>query len=824
MRRLAVLFFAAAAVAPAYYHFVRYQSRTAPYAPVYDRFDVSSLPGRAVPFLISENGPSQLAAGDTTAAVISQIRAAARVWSSVETSELKLAFGGMYAPGTSMTGPWIEVEFTDELPPGIIAQGGPVTRLDPVQSSSGNTFVPISKSLLRLPRNLSTRTSSSERFFLTVVHEFGHTLGLQHSWTSGVMSTEITRATSKAKPLTSDDVAGLSVLYPTAGFSAQFGSISGRVTSAGSGVALASVVALAPNRPAISALTHPDGTYKIEGVPAGQYFVVAHPLPPSLSGEPLPVNLELPSDPLGKIVPNLVFDTVFYPGTSLPQQAVSVTNGEMLGGVDFSVNRRDKVNLYSAQTYSFLGQEAIKPATFTVGAQKGTMVFTGYGMTAPLAGLTLSLISAPETAGALRTYSSGYLQSDVALSPVSSEGPRHLLFSYGGESYLLPSGMTLMQRFAPSLTSVTANADRSLSLQGSSLGSTTQVWVDGVPAKVKAAQDGQLTVVPPPAPNGYRGVLVAFNTDGQSSVFVHGANSPAYTQEGESPSISLNTQSLPAGSESVVEITGTGGDFTAWPPIVGFGSSDVTVRRVWSPTADRALAVVAVSQAATPGPTTLTLVSGLMQTATPAGFQILPGSRTPYVAMSQLPATSLYPGLTVTLPLVNAPAVAATADISATIGDNPATVVSYFAGQLALQIPAGLAIGPAVVKIIITGVPLLPAVLHIDPQPPIVLLAQTVIGTAISAANPPRPGDTIQLVVSALNPNDPQAQIDAARVKVFSGTVEHGVQSVLPNPLVPGTHLVQFSISASSPSLTTLPVVVGIEGRSSSAYQLAYRP
>lgn len=824
MKRLALLFLATAALAPAYYHFVRYQSRTAPYVPIYDRFDVASLPNRTVPFLISENGPSQLAAGDTTAAVISQIRAAARVWSSVETSELKLAFGGLYAPGTSMAGPWIEVEFTDELPPGILAQGGPVTRLEPIQGTSGNTFVPISKSLLRLPRNLSARASWSERFFLTVVHEFGHTLGLQHSWASGAMSTEITRATSKARPLTSDDVAGISVLYPAAGFPASYGSISGRVSSAGSGVALASVVALAPNRPAISALTHPDGSYRIEGVPAGQYFVVAHPLPPSLAGEPTPVNLELPSDPGGKIVPNQLFDTTFYPGTSLPQQAVGVAEGEMIENVNFNVNRRDRINLYSAQTYSFLGQEAIKPATLTLGAQKGTMVFTGYGMTAPLAGLSMSLISAPETAGALRTYSSGYLQSDIALSPVSAEGARHLLFSYNGENYLLPSGLNVMQRTAPSLNSVTSNADRSLSLQGASLGSTTQIWVDGVVARVKTAQDGQLTVVPPPAPSGYRGVLAAFNTDGQSSLFVHGANSPAYTQEGEAPTTSLSTLALPAGSESVIEISGTGGDFTLWPPVVGFGSSDVVVRKIYSPGVDRALAVVAVSGAATPGATTLTVANGLVLSSTPGGFQILPNARTPYVAMSQLPATSIYPGLTVTLPVANAPVIAQLANISVTVGEKPAAVVSYLAGQLAVQIPTGLATGPAVVKITIEGLQVLPALLQIDPQPPIVLLAQTVIGTAIGPANPPRPGDTLQLVVSASSPSDSPAQPDVAHVKVSSGSLEHGVQSVLPNPAVPGTYLVQFSISLNSPNVTLLPLVVSIDGRSSSAFQLPYRP
>ena len=42
----------------------------------------------------------------------------------------------------------------------------------------------------------------------------------------------------------------------------------------GTGVNLASVVALWPSGTAISGMTRPDGTYRIEGVPPGQYFVL----------------------------------------------------------------------------------------------------------------------------------------------------------------------------------------------------------------------------------------------------------------------------------------------------------------------------------------------------------------------------------------------------------------------------------------------------------------------------------------------------------------------------------------------------------------------
>ena len=118
------------------------------------------------------------------------------------------------------------------MPPGILAQTKPTFPADltPIGLKE-TTFVPILRSRLQLRANLGTtglsQPSYADSFYLTLVHEFGHTLGLQHTLTSAMMSTSITRATKKGAPLAADDIAAFSALYPgstTRGVTRAFGS------------------------------------------------------------------------------------------------------------------------------------------------------------------------------------------------------------------------------------------------------------------------------------------------------------------------------------------------------------------------------------------------------------------------------------------------------------------------------------------------------------------------------------------------------------------------------------------------------------------------
>jgi hypothetical protein len=829
MKRLLLITLAAAMAivtptASAYYHFTRYLTNSSPYATVVDRFDLSNLPGGTVPYLISEAGPEKLAEGDSYAAVVSQIRGAAQVWGSVPTSNLRVAFGGLFVPDTAMNTPRIEVVFSGsyngvELPPGVVAMGGPVVRGDIVTDSSGLQFTPILRSLLVLPRDLSARPSWSERFFLTLVHEFGHTLGLQHTWTGAAMSTEVTRSTSKASPLAADDRAGISILYPQKSFSATTGTISGRVTLNGAGVHLATVVALSPKGDAISTMTLPDGTYTLRGVAPGFQYIYAQPAPPSLPGEPLPVNLELPTDGLNTMQPGPAFDTVFYPGTATPQSTVQVSAGTPIEGIDFAVSRRDRANVHSFQNYSFLGREAIKPATFVIGNVQGTMVFTGMGLysaAGAVPGLGMSVLNSPERVVNISPYSPSpiyYQQADFQLTPFSTEGPRHLILSLNNETHVQPSAVRLVQNSAPSLDAVAANPDRTVAVAGKQLSLATRFLFDGAPATIQSVTpEGVITLVPPVAPSGHRAVLTALNPDGQSSLMVHGAASPTYSYDPASaPVLGIQPSIFPAGAEFLVEVAGANTSFLPDPMRLGFGTSDVAVLAVYPTSATSALALVSVAGSANPGPLSLTAATGIQLATGPAIGQVQTGSLPVFVKASRLQPGSVYPGAVINVTIHNAPSVVTPSGMAVLFNEELGQVVAFQNGVATIQVPANLPVGPTRLRLWVNGQAAMPSVVWVSLAPPTLIGFQTALGSPITTTSPVKAGDSIQLL--AFGMTDSATPLSNLQVKAYSGEVEHQVLQVSASTAQPGVTLITLTLSAQSPADKPLGVRISVDGR-----------
>jgi hypothetical protein len=139
--RLLAAAIAFASISPAYYHFLHYPSRSV-FRAMPEKFDLNALPNRTLSYFISDGTGVTLDRNDNYAGLVSQIRAAGQVWNDVESSDLRLAFGGITSPGAPQTAASLEVLF-DEVPPGLVAMGGPTVRAD-----SNGLFIPILKSVV----------------------------------------------------------------------------------------------------------------------------------------------------------------------------------------------------------------------------------------------------------------------------------------------------------------------------------------------------------------------------------------------------------------------------------------------------------------------------------------------------------------------------------------------------------------------------------------------------------------------------------------------------------------------------------------------------
>ncbi len=833
--RAAAVLVCLVAAASAYYPFVHYPSRLGPFVPIFEKFDLAALPSKTVSVYVAEQGPTKLAAGDSYASVVTQVRMAARVWNEVETSDLRVAFGGAFSPGTPQTAPHVEIVFDDV--PGVLARCAPVAKLDTVTPPTGIPYVPIVASTCVFNRDISQRPSFGEAFFLTTVHEMGHALGLQHTLTSSAMSTELTRATTRATPLAADDIAGLSALYPTPKFQSSTGSIAGHVVMSGQGVHLASVVALAPERAAVSALTHPDGTFRIDGLAPGQYYLYVHPLPPTQTPDLGPAEIVLPVDAERRPIPaGDSFDTQFFPGVRDPQQAIPlpVASGVVTNGVVFQVQRRISPQLYAVTTYSYPGRVAVKPAYLSVNGTQTLLAVSSSPVrltagTVPAPGLVVWVLGGSPSIQQIRAYPAApqWLQVDFALGQ-ANPGPRHLVFAMGSELYVLPSAFQVVASAPPSITAVLPGQDsrgnRWAAVLGDHLTPETRVVFDGLPAQRVESFPGAIVVTPPPGPPNYQATVAALNSDGQSSLFVQAPQTYTY-DAGEAPAVTLSPNLLPAGMEAMVEISGVNTSFAEGQTAVGFGTSDILVRRAWVVSPGRVRVQVAVAAAAAPVATLVSVVNGFQVITLPFGFQVMTSNpRLPVINPQLLNPitgqTSVYPG---------SPAVALVSNLFPSgaavtpllfLNDQAVPVTSLATGQIGFTVPANLAPGPALLRLQYGPETVYPVIVQIDALPPAILAVTT--GTmAVDAARPARPGETLIVTVNGLA--EAGAAVAPSRVRVTVAGIEHSALAVAPATAPPAAHQILFTLSGMVPA-GQHPLTVSLDGKTSLPGILHVRP
>ena len=130
----------------------------------------------------------------------------------------------------------------------------------------------------------------------SLLHEFGHCLGLAHaattptirwdwSWTDSSIwqkDPQMSYGRDIDNALAEDEVIGVSLLRPANGWRETTGSMSGRVLHDGSPAAFVSVHVLRNNggraRPAVQVFTNEAGGFLAEGLAPGEYVVWIHPM------------------------------------------------------------------------------------------------------------------------------------------------------------------------------------------------------------------------------------------------------------------------------------------------------------------------------------------------------------------------------------------------------------------------------------------------------------------------------------------------------------------------------------------------------------------
>ena len=222
---------------------------------------------------------------------------------------------------------------------------------------------------------------------------------------------------------------------------------------------------------------------------------------------------------------------------------------------------------------------------------------------------------------------------------------------------MLPAGLNLVIGQPPSITSLTPAADGSsaLAVVGANLVQGSQIYFDGLPGVTSIVDAEHGTVVPPAGSSGQRATVTVFNPDGQNSMFVEADAPPTY-QYGvaDAPAVTFAPATLPAGVEAMVEINGTNTNFADGQTTIGFGSSDVFVRRLWVLSPTHAYANVTVTPQAAVGAKMASAISGFQVFSQAAAFQTTAAIPLQPVVFPQLTnffwaPSGVYPGAIATL-------------------------------------------------------------------------------------------------------------------------------------------------------------------------------
>jgi uncharacterized protein (TIGR03437 family) len=362
----------------------------------------------------------------------------------------------------------------------------------------------------------------------------------------------------------------------------------------------------------------------------------------------------------------------------------------------------------------------------------------------------------------------------------------------------------------------------------------SRVYFDSLPAVIRsftgADSAGSLTVTPPVGFSGQVAAVTVYNSDGQNSTFAQPVP-PSYSYGfAGAPAFLFNssTNTLPAGTSAMIDITGSNTQFVDGQTTVGVGSSDITVRRVWVLSPNHLWADVAVAPNAAAGAYTATVLTGFQLAPQQFAFQVLSGvagaaTNRPNIVLAPANATpgqaSIYAGASVSLSGTNLSLSPTGAGITLTLADQPVNILFASPSQINFVVPAGMPTGPAVVKLNNGAADAFPIVVQIDSPPVVITSVFSSQNQPVDTGHPDGAGDIVGILLQNL---DPSAVTNPSLVHLLEGGTDLTALAVTPVAGQPGIYEAFFALSPAVAS-QQVQLVVTVDGVASNPVIIAIR-